>query len=139
LIVVFTGKTRFRSNQGKVGNLFVALVLSSERQLQDYCGEDLREEDAPLLFPRREDKRGAFYLSFAVEIESYRFPKKCPIGTRWISCSRKSFSIPKEQFLELGTWIKPLWLFFHLSKSLGFLATFGELFNRGRKLAVFQI
>ncbi len=80
LIVLFTGETRFRSTQGKVGNLFVALVLSSERQLQDYsCGEDLKEEDAALLFPGREDKRGAFYVSFAVEIESYRFPKTAPV------------------------------------------------------------
>jgi hypothetical protein len=113
LIVLFTGETRFRSNQGKVGDLFVALVLSSERQLQDYyCGEDLKEEDAALLFPGREDKRRAFYLSFAVEIESHRFPKNAPVvlcnprhifsGTRWISCSRKSLNIPKEQCLELG-------------------------------------
>ncbi len=76
------GGDEVRSNHGKVGNLFVALVLSSERQLQDYyCGEDLKEEDAALLFPGRKDKRGAFYVSFAVEIESYRFPKKCPGAT----------------------------------------------------------
>jgi hypothetical protein len=83
------------------------LVLSSERQLQYYyCGGDLKEEDAALLFPGREDKRGAFYLSFAVEIESYRFPKNAPVllcnlrhifwsGRQWISCSRKSLSIPR--------------------------------------------
>jgi len=75
--VLFTGKTRFRSNQGKVGNLFVALVLSSERQLQDYCGEDLREEDAPLLFPGREDKRGAFYLSLLLK-SSHTASQKIP-------------------------------------------------------------